>query len=752
MDCCVDVAVSNAAFSYDKLYSYRVPAELEKFAVPGARALVPFGKGKPRVAVILALTSQASITADIKNVMDIERGQPLLDAELLKLLQLLKKLTLCSYDDAMRAILPKSSRLAVDFKNAGLTVLAGSTAHLETVYLRGGLTLTPRLTPKQESVYKLLEQPLTYNEIHNITGVSRAVVQNLVDKGILKKGERDKKAEVYRSYVIQEEFELTEEQKRAYREINGFVNNPNKSDTTLLYGVTGSGKTLIYYKLIQDIIAENKTALLLVPEIALATQLIYRFKSLFGERVGVIHSGLSDTERLLQWNRIRAGGCDVVVGTRSAVFAPLANIGIIIVDEEQEQSYISEHNPRYHACVLAGIRTKYHKAHLLLSSATPSVETYHSAVTGRFNLVNLPERYMDMPLPDVEVVDMRNELLLGNSFCIGERLKNEIDKRIEKKEQTLLLLNRRGYRTVSICSSCKTIVKCKNCDMAMVYHKQPAPGRYICHYCGLNQVFKEECDQCAGQIRQTGVGTQKIEEELSLLFPGARILRLDVDSTGKKISLEQKIDAFAKGEYDIIVGTQMIAKGLDFKNVTLAGVLSVDQLLLTPSFRANERAFSMLTQVIGRSGRGDKEGQAVIQTIDPDNPIIRLAAGQNFPSFYKSEIVVRKLHLYPPFCTISTIGFLGTEESLVEIAAETFARMVQDNVKTSFEKIPIRILGPVPMRVAFASGVFRYKITLKSRGDKVFRNMIYKVSEEFYKQKEIKDIKLYVNFYDDSDI
>ena len=748
-DCCVDVAVSGAAFKYDRLYSYSVPEKLKKYAVLGARVLVPFGSGKPRMGIILAVSGARD---DLKEIIDAEREKPLLNDEIQKLVFFLKRTTLCSYDDAVKVIIPKSSRLKADFNSDNIKIANAKAAHLENVYIRGEQALISVLTDKQKSVYRLLDTPLTYNEIYEKISVSRSMLKNLIEKGAIKKSEREKTIGIYREYGELGSFDLTGEQSRAYREITGFIGDPEQPGVTLLYGVTGSGKTVIYYQLVRDAIEKKRTALLLVPEIALATQLILRFKSLFGERVGVIHSGLSDTERLLQWNRIRSGGCDLVVGTRSAVFAPLCDIGIIIIDEEQEQSYLSEQNPRFNTLEVAKYRAKYHGAHLLLSSATPSIETYHQAVKGRYNLVNLLRRYLDMPLPAVEVVDMRGELLAGNSFCIGKKLKDDIDKRIQSKEQTLLLLNRRGYRTVSICAGCKTIVKCKNCDTALVYHKNPEPGRYVCHYCGHNTAYKEECAECGGSIRHTGVGTQKIEEELSILFPTARIMRLDVDSVGKKHSLEQKINAISKGEYDIIVGTQMIAKGLDFKNVTLVGVLSIDQQLLAPSFRANERAFSMLAQVIGRSGRGEKEGEAVIQSIDPDNAIIKLAAKQDFPLFYRNEVVSRKVHLYPPYCVISSVGLIGDDEEKTSLSANAYAALIEEKVKASEKALPIRVLGPSPMRIAYAAGQYRFKITLKSRGDMTFKDMIYSVSEEFYKSGYAKDVRFYVNFYDDGDV
>ena len=744
---CVDIAVAGAAFKFDKLYSYALPAELASRARIGARVLVPFGGGRPRMGVILAFSAERD---DVKEVIDVEKGEPLLSEELTELVLYLKKHTLCSYDDAVKTVLPKNSRLKVDFHSDAARLKPASRSHVETAFARSGTSTVPELTEKQQMVLDLLTAPATYREIYDATGASRGVVDRLLEKGVIKTVEREKPEALYPDSGSAGDYSLTPRQQQVCENILAGFAKPGKPDTTLLHGVTSSGKTLIYYRLIREMVKQGRTALLLVPEIALATQLIYRLKQIFGDRVGVIHSGLSDTQRQLQWQKARTGGCDLIVGTRSAVFAPLSNIGLIIVDEEQEQTYLSEQNPRYHAVMVAGYRARRHGAKLLLSSATPSVETYYAAQRGMYNLARLPERYKDMPLPEVRVIDMRSELLAGNSLCVSEYLKNEIDKRLSRNEQSVLLLNRRGYRTVSICSSCKAIVKCTNCDAAMVYHKQT--DRYICHYCGRSEAYSESCKSCGGSVRHTGIGTQKIEEELELLFPGAKVLRLDADAVGRKHSLAAKIAAFSKGEYDIIIGTQMIAKGLDFENVTLAGVLSVDQLLLAPSFRANERAFSMLTQVVGRSGRGDKEGEAVIQTVDPENPIIRLAAKQDYASFYRGEIVSRKLHLYPPFCKISSVSLHGPDDKETAAAAEFFAALLEEGVRASKGAIPIRILGPAPTRVAYVGNQFRYRITLKSRGDSAFRAMVNDALGAFYETYKSKKIKVYVSFYDDNEL
>lgn len=718
MDTVVLVAVDNAAFKFDKLYSYLMPEDLRRYAAVGARVLVPFGKGLPRMGVVLG-TERRDRDEALKTVIDIERDTPLLDDEMVKLILLLRETTFCTYYDAVKAVLPKNSRLVPDA--GSLSMAPAAEGHLETAFRYIPQDPPPRLTKKQQIVCGLItDSAMTAAEITEKTGVTRAVVDRLAEKSIVQRLRRAREIELYAPDGAAREIPaLTPPQQAAYDQITACMDDPEKPDTTLLHGVTSSGKTILYIKLIERTALAGKGAMILVPEIALATQMIYRLREMFGVRVAILHSALSDSERQLQWDKIREGACDIVVGTRSAVFAPLRAPGLLIIDEEQEGSYISEQTPRYAAAKVAAYRAKYHGAHLLLASATPSVESYFNAQSGRYNLVGLDERYGDMPLPDVRVVDMRRELLAGNSHHVSAYLKEEIDARLERGEQCILLLNRRGYRTVSMCRSCREIVKCASCDTPLVVHKNR--GRYVCHYCARSYPIEETCAKCGGAVMHTGIGTQKIEEDLEALFPRARILRLDLDTASRKNVVEKLLIDFSRGEYDIIIGTQMVAKGLDFKNVTLVGVLSIDQLLLMPSFRATERTFSMLTQVVGRSGRGDKKGEAIIQTIDPDNPVIRLAARQDYAGFYKDEIISRKTHLYPPFCALTTVGVIAESEEHAQKAASAFADILISAQTTRYFDIPLRILGPAPMRVAYINDLYRYQLVLKHREGSRFR-------------------------------
>lgn len=744
----VSVAVDAASPSYDRLYTYEVPDALAQYASPGARVLVPFGKGKPRAGVIFALEGgEGSDAKAVKPITDIEHSEPAMSGELLELARLLHDTAFCTYSDAVHTVMPKSGFMVSDAKGEALK--PAKSGHIETVYCYHESSVTPRLTEKQRAVTELCkENPMTAPQICARLTVTRAVVERLAQKGILECSQRTKADEMSET-ASSPMPELTAEQSKAAGEIKQYAADPARPRTTLLYGVTGSGKTLVYIELIRETVRQNRAALVLVPEIALATQMIGRLRSLFGERVGVLHSALSDTERRIQWESIKSRKYDVIVGTRSAVFAPAPDIGLIVIDEEQEGSYISDRSPRYDARVIAAYRARRHNARLLLTSATPSIETYYKAQTGSYNLVTLPSRFAAAPLPEVHVADMRSELLAGNSHHISEYMRCAIEQRLERGEQCILLLNRRGYRTISMCCSCQKIVKCPSCDTPLVIHK--ARGCYVCHYCGRTQPIKEVCEFCGGRIKHTGIGTQKIEEELAELFPKARILRLDVDSASRRGELEKRLAEFGRGEYDMIIGTQMIAKGLDFPNVTLAGVLSVDTLLEMPSFRARERAFSLLTQVVGRSGRGNRAGEAVIQTVDPDHDVIRLAAKQDYDAFYKNEIALRRAQLYPPFCAISSAGFVAERESEALRGAALFARLVENEQRNNHPDMPIRILGPAPMRVAYVNDLYRYRIVFKSRGDREFREMLRVCQKKYSQSAESRSTRCFIDMSGDGE-
>ena len=737
----VEVAVDNAAFQFDKLYSYNVPAEYEPYAKVGARVLVPFGKSGSRMGIVLGLCEGST---DYKQILRIEQTEPVVNEEMVDLIKYLRNTTFCTYYDAVKAVLPKNIRLVPDgedgeleFKNEG---------HTENAYRTVPDTEHPGATAKQNALLGYLSEPHTYSEIHEELGISRDVVNRLLDRGWIAQERRWRTDELdFSSPGYLDRFELSPAQQEAYDRIRGYMSDPDRPDTTLLYGVTSSGKTMLYVGLIRETLEAGKGAMLLMPEIALATQMIGRLQTMFPGKVGIIHSALSDTERTLQWKRILDGEYPLVVGTRSAVFAPTPEIGLIINDEEQEQTYLADQSPRFRAPAVAAYRAKRHGAHLLLSSATPSVESYYLAQENKINYVELGERFGNMPLPDVRVVDMRNELMQGNTHTIGVELYEKIRERLDRKEQIILLLNRRGYRTVTICKECKEVIMCDSCSMPMVWHKTDCTHR--CHYCGKIVPQYLTCPKCGGELRHTGIGTQKIEEELEELFPDARVLRVDLDSMSGKNSLTRSLRDFQEKKYDIIIGTQMIAKGLDFENVTLVGVLSVDSMLLMPSFRAYERTFDMLTQVIGRSGRGSKAGEAVIQTIDPDNPIIRIASRQDYRSFYNSEIRLRKAHLYPPYCHICAVCFSAESSDQGKTAANRFVEQIRETFSQE-KNVPVRVIGPAPMRVPIVGKQYRWRLILKSRGDAKFRELLGKCLVEVRKRPGVGNTRIYIDFND----
>ena len=741
----VMVAVDSAAFQFDKLYSYNVPEGLQQTVRIGSRVLVPFGNSK-RMGIVLGSCYQDS---SYKSIIDSETGEPVITDEMVGLIKYLKDTTFCTYYDAVKAVLPKNIRLVPDgdFQR----VVQFSEAHTRTVYRAAEGFDVSSLTARQREIYDFVKGPMTFAEIREGMSVSRDTVSRMEKIGALEKTRDLKGTDPYLDIEISEDKapEMSPAQKKAYDEIKKSSLSASKPGTTLFYGVTSSGKTVVYLKLIEDAVASGRGVILLVPEIALATQMIVRLRSRFGERVGIIHSALSDTERTIQWKNIRDGAYDVVVGTRSAVFAPLSDIGLIIIDEEQEETYNSDQAPRYRAVSVALKRAADHSAGLVLGSATPSVESYYRAVSGQYSLVSLNERYNDMPLPEVTVSDMREELIEGNDSCIGSVLYEKIRKRLDLGQQCILLLNRRGYRTVTICRSCKKIVMCDSCSMPMVWHK--SDGTHRCHYC--SRIVKEitRCPSCGGELRHTGIGTQRVEEELATLFPDARILRVDLDSTSRKGTLRQSLKDFEDGKYDIIIGTQMIAKGLDFPNVTLAGVLSVDSMLLMPSYRAYERTFDMLTQVVGRSGRGADAGEAVIQTIDPENNIIQLAAEQAYTKFYDSEIILRKAHLYPPFCAMCSVVFSSGKENDARASAYRFEKKLSQ-VFGENPSVPVRIMNPSPLRVVLVNGSYRWRILIKSRGDRAFRECLARCLTEYKEENGSDRTRIYVDMTNESDI
>lgn len=537
------------------------------------------------------------------------------------------------------------------------------------------------------------------------------------------------------------EIVLNEEQQRAFEEILGRV-QAAKPSVTLLHGVTGSGKTQVYLRLVQETLALGKTAMVLVPEIVLTPQMMRKFSSYFGSRVAMLHSSLKMTERYDQWKRIRRGEVDVVLGTRSALFAPLKNLGLIIMDEEQEGSYQSENVPRYDAREVAKYLCVREKAALVFGSATPTVETAWAAEQGSYQKALLRRRYNENALPEVLIADLRQEILNGNPGLISTPLRQELEKNLAAGEQSILFLNRRGSSRMLLCGECGYVPQCPRCSTAMTYHS--ANGRLMCHYCGHSEPAADTCPECGGWMKHVGAGTQKVEEELRELFPEAGILRMDADTTAG--GHEEILQTFERERVPILLGTQMVAKGLDFENVTLVGVLSADISLYVDNYRAAERTFSLLTQVVGRAGRGGKTGQAVIQTYTPGNDVIRCAARQDYDAFYESEIRMRRLRRYPPFADLFTVTVSGTEEGRVLRAAvsvrETLRQLCRRPELAAGEP---EVLGPAPAPVVKVNNRFRYRCTLVGKNDKATREMLAWLQKDFAKDSANRGMNLFVD-------
>ncbi len=749
----VGVAVSNATFHFDKLYTYAVMPDQQDTVRLGSMVLVPFGRGsRARMGVVLACDAEPE-SAKLKFLFDVAPASACLTPELLRLVHFLKERTFCTYYEAVKAVIPYGAQYKPTVAEDGVTPVLQKqlVRHTENAYkLVGTLPPKPRPTAKQLAAVALLaggERTLSALEEK---GISRAVLDNLCAKGVLECSKVNKSIDLYSSIPLKNEpILLTEEQQAAYNALLPGLEDA-APHSALLYGVTGSGKTLVFLKLIEHCLQMGRRALVLVPEISLTPQMILRLKSQFGKRVAVQHSALNHTERLLQWQMIQDGGADIVVGTRSAIFSPLENIGLVIIDEEQEHTYRSESAPRYSAHEVARQRAAENGALLLLASATPSTESYYAAQHGRTQLVRLTKRYGGNPLPKVQIVDMRAELASGNPREISLAMEDAIRHNLEAGKQTILLLNRRGYQTMAQCEDCREVLKCQKCSVPMVYHK--SAHKLLCHYCGSQlDPPPARCPACGGKLQYRGFGTQKAEEELAKLFPEARILRMDQDTTAAKDAHEKLLAKFARHEYDIMVGTQMVAKGLDFEDVTLVGVLGIDSLLFAQGFRAYETVFSLVTQVVGRSGRAKDPGFAIIQTTDPDNPVLNLAAAQDYDAFFEQEIAYRKLGLYPPFCGLCVVGFAGPKESEVARASARFAALLGRQAAKQPD-LPLRVLGPTPGSIEKINDSYRYKLTVKCRNDRRFRDLIRETLTLYEQEKLPGKATVVVDLHSDGDI
>ncbi|MDR2532858.1 MAG: primosomal protein N' [Oscillospiraceae bacterium] len=747
------VAVEKSLYSFDLLFDYLVPYDLINTAAAGKRVIVDFGRGhsaKKRQGMILSIREALYEPSKIKRIAAVVDSEPLLSGEMLKLVVWLKENTFCTYFDAVKTVIPAGLGLKLsDEGDSVKTRYKGDVTKILSIAVDFDFSLIT-LTPKQQAVIEMLEEyeSACVKEICIVCGVTSAVISNLLKKGVLE----ERLNERGYSRALSKDFEVTANldsltfspaQQNVFNGLKELA-DCGQAKCALLRGITGSGKTSVFIKLIEHTLNKGKTAIMLVPEISLTPQMTEQFKSLFGNKVAIIHSNLSLGQRADEWGRIKNGEAGIIVGTRSAVFAPLKNIGVIIIDEEGEHSYKSDRSPRYHARNVAKQRAFHHNALLLLASATPSIESYHFAKTERYSLFELNERYSKAILPDVYIVDMKTEYENGNRSNFSGILLEELADNLERGEQSLILLNRRGYHTYARCVKCGAAVSCPVCLIPLTYHKK---GNSVqCHYCAHNAPMPDVCENCkCRHIYQSGTGTQRVEDEIGEIFPDARILRMDADTTVSKTAFETKFAEFKSGEYDIMVGTQMVAKGLDFENITLVGVLGIDKALYSGDYLGYEKTFSLITQVVGRSGRGSKKGRAYLQTFTPDHYVLNLAAAQDYAEFYGQEAEVRKALIFPPFCDIFLIGFSAVDEKTSEKAAEKFLAILSAELNSAEKKLPYRVLGPTKSGTGRINGKYRHKLIIKCKNSAAFRRIISNALKTAYSGTDFKYTGIYVD-------
>ena len=783
------IYILDVPYHIDKIYDYYIPTELVGEIYPGQFVMLPFGNSNRKVVGVVFELRDPGRNIKAKPIFSICSSRVALSAEMLELCAFLKERTLCTFGDAVRAVVPPSSvaktvksyvltdkrpssdtklsneiliiydyirfhervreeSLALQFghrakealrrlKGAGFiaeeaTVKEGigekfekicalAVSREEALDVLGGKTVAGmkrKLTSESQlaAIRALLDGEKSEKEL-SVLGLTAAGLKSLCERELIS----IEKRQVYRNpYDIpaqkQKEFVPNEEQRVAIDTLTELIRD-GKPHGALLYGVTGSGKTGVMMQMIDRVTEAGRGAILMLPEIALTPQLLGIFCARYGNRVAVFHSGLSAGERNDSYARVKSGQADIAIGTRSVIFAPMDNIGIIVIDEEQEHTYKSDMNPKYHARDVARFRCAKHGALMLLASATPSVESYKKAKDGVYTLVKLTKRHGSARLPEVTVYDMRNEAQTGNTTPVGSALATKLVKTYERGEQSVLFLNRRGYNNYASCVDCGTAIKCDRCSVAMTYHthgKAYDDGELVCHWCGRRMPMVKTCPECGGNhITRLGYGTQRVERELEILMPDARIIRLDADSTGEKFAMDELLGKFRSGEADVMLGTQMVTKGHDFPNVTLVGVLLADMSLYLDDYRSNERTFAMLTQVIGRAGRADREGHAVIQTNNPDNDIIKLACAQDYDSFYENEIRLRRLLTFPPFCDIVLMTLSHHDEHELASASNLLSDMLKEAVSGEFSNVPVVLFGPFEAPVFKVDGKYRMRMVVK---------------------------------------
>ncbi|WP_294397521.1 primosomal protein N' [uncultured Clostridium sp.] len=704
-----EVIINSEALEIDRPFTYKVPEEFNNEIKIGQIVKVPFGKGnKTSEGFILNLKNDDNIKFKTKNIAAILVKDPVIDEDDINLIEFLREKTLCKYIDAFRLLIP-------------VGIMKGAKAKKKRVIVLKNEDLSNIKNPdgykKIVEFFKTNSGKYTKSELINEYSISQYKLNKLIENEVLSIEEESVFRYNDRVYNKDSAKTLTIEQENIVRE---YIN----SDDTmfLLKGVTGSGKTEVYMKLVERVLLEGKSAIILVPEIALTPQMIERFKGRFGVNVALFHSKLSDGERFDEWFRVKEGKAKVIVGARSAIFLPAKNLGLIIIDEEHENTYKSEQNPKYQTKEVAEYLSELKGCKVILGSATPSIETYYRALTGEMKLLELNSRVDNKPMPPMKVIDMRNELKGGNKSLFSRELFIAIQERLKRKEQIILFLNRRGFSTFVSCRSCGYVFKCDECDISMTYHKN---GLLICHYCGKTKREPRECPKCHSKyVKFFGAGTQRVEEEVKKYFNNVRILRMDVDTTRDKHSYERIYNTFKNGEADILIGTQMVSKGLDFKNVTLVGILAADMSINIPDYRAAERTFQIITQVAGRAGRGDKQGEVLIQTYTPQHYSLQYAVNYDYEGFYEKEFTVRAMMKYPPFGKLLLINGTSKKEELLKNFMHKITMMIKPLVESCLD---IEILGPIPCMISKVKENYRWQIVIKGEFDSYFSKNIKEI-------------------------
>ena len=730
-----EVYLFDAPYHIDRAFDYIATENLSK----GSIVKVPFGNANSlRFGVVAEIKAQSN-EEKLKPVHSVVSDRFSFNEEMLGLCLFLKEHTLCTFGEAARTLLPPgalSDKLNIKYQKRCRLLISGADA---------GRLLSDEGKPKIRSEgqreilrYLMNIEEADYELVRSLPGVTPANITALCDKGFLEITASEAMRNPYAKYALERDTSpimLTRAQSAAYEKIEALYDE-NEPRAALLYGVTGSGKTKVIIKVIDKVIADKKSVIMMVPEISLTPQTVSIFCKRYGERVAVIHSSLSQGERLDAYKRIKDGFVDLVIGTRSAVFAPLSNLGMIVIDEEHEHTYKSESDPKYHARDVAAYRCGKNNALMLLASATPSLESFYKAESGKYTLVPLRERYAGIKLPDAVIVDMREEIRLGNTSPISERLLKSLAEASEKSEQAILFLNRRGFNSQISCKNCGEVITCPRCSVSLTYHTGAGGNKLLCHLCGYSMKTPKTCPSCnSDNISFLGYGTQKVESELFNYIPEMRVMRMDADTTSGKLAYDKMLEDFRSQKADILLGTQMVAKGHDFPKVTLVGVVLADTSLYVSDFRASERTFSLLTQVIGRAGRASDGGIAVIQTYSPKNEIIRLACEQNYDKFYEGEIAVRRELSYPPFCDLVSLTLMSGDEAYLFKAAKKLSDMVISKISGDYSELPFVVFGPFEAQVYKINDKYRMKMVLKCRLNSKSRSLFRELLSEFSKDR-----------------